>query len=277
MAGKSQIVGLPYYYNASNTTANNTFRYSTDGITWNSSTAFAFSTGGIIYYVSGGIAYNPVTSTFVYPMTYTSGASQLLVFGQINEGTLAHSLSTNFSSTGASSSFIAYGDSKFVGGGSHTANTTITIYVSDAFGSNWVTRTITSPTNAAPYGAAYGNGTWILCASTQYFTSTDAVTWTSRGNAAQSSVVNGARFIDGVFYVGSSGNTFIVSTDALTWTTITIPMPEVPNNQRTTTFVKGADGSTLIAATPDGSLYGNSQQAQAAIAYLYSVDFTTYA
>ena len=90
---------------------------------------------------------------------------------------------------------------------------------------NWVTGTLPTPGGGGYYSSVvFGNGIWVAAVpnTTNYATSTDGITWTSRTLPSNFSNNNAIRarmvFFDGAFYYYYINNVY-KSTDGINWAT----------------------------------------------------------
>lgn len=182
---------------------------STDGISWDFKQSNDLKNTRGITKMNGGRLYVANNKLFMLAYTFALNVS--------TNGTTWNFYNNNGNPLGPN---LLYAQSKYV---------SILGYVygvgTSTDGITWVNRTI--PSYAQPfYGLAYGNNTFVLTTGdSTLYSSTDAITWTSRSSGLTSSdylvdIVYGDKFVA----VGTAGGTaarIVTSTDGITWTSRT--------------------------------------------------------
>lgn len=172
--------------------------YSTDGITW-TTTTLPYSNAWMAAYGNNMfVALGASRSAYSTDgITWTAGSG-------------APNLQWGFP--------IAYGNGTFVA--LSQANTASAVYSTDGF--TW--SSMTMPTAATWQGAIYANGIFYAYSNgTQAATSTDGINWTSRTTPAGS--MNSVAYGNGMFFASlvTISTSAYTSTDGITWTTRTLP------------------------------------------------------
>jgi hypothetical protein len=233
IAKPNESVGVAYTYIG--TGSGNAF-YSTNGTTWNNTSGYVNGCLGMTW-----------DGTQFYGLSYAGGLKLTSTDG-INWSNASVSINTNYSS-------VAYGNGYYVGvdrngnsfystngtsytqvnlynvgsdcrvtygGGVHlviknSAGGSTTYYTSTNGGVSWTSRT--AP--AGPYYVSYINGTWFMtvASGTTYYTSTDAVNWTSRATLPAARTWAGVSYSNGVYVsVAAEANLSAYSLDGINWT-----------------------------------------------------------
>ncbi len=169
---------------------------------------------------------------------------------------------------------IVYGAGLYVGIGSSTG-----VVTSTGSFNTWTLRTLTGRTGSL-VRLFFSNDLFVLCTTTECFTSPDGITWTrvTRTLAGWSTITDFAADELGNYLI-TDGTRLAWSTDLATWTTITVPysMSQLKILGTSGTFIIGGAGSTTtLAITADlganwTSLYNdgiNSTQNSYAVEYL---------
>lgn len=218
LGGNRQINHIAFANNTWLILGNNGIRTSTDAITW--TTRFTPQTP------------SSTDTNYIYPI-FANGiwvVNTIQVLKTSTDAITWTTRTTSFSNTGSSPAPIAYGNGIFVAFVDQSGS-----FHSSTDGISWSTRSNGPGVVSGVKTIAYGNGIWaagsyvgqIGTTVIRYFTSTDAITWTTRtapmNNGSNSAGPKRIKFTNNLWTVtgefpGNPG--YYISTDAISWTTI---------------------------------------------------------
>ena len=142
-------------------------------------------------------------------------------------------------------------------------------------GVTWITISGISATGAnfTNQRIAYGNGLFVLTASTGIFTSSDAVTWTQRLISSQTYSI---KYANSKFFVGGSNGVMFTSTDGLSWTSLgqvatlnTTTVRSIEYLGSNTWYASTSSSSNSLKSTDNGATWSSISAPTASLAIAY--------
>jgi hypothetical protein len=187
-------------------------KYTTDGLTWTNITWPDNNYKSVRFFNSG--------TTVLAALTYPNGGQPTTNYAYSTNGGTSFAFGTLPSSKSWSVTFTNGTTHMFAADGSTTSYTSTTL--GGATGT-WTARTFPSGTFI---GAAFGNSIYVITeySSGTIYTSTDLITWTSRGSVGSN--VRSVVYAGNKFFSRSettNATSYSYSTDGITWNTGNLP------------------------------------------------------